>query len=411
MKRIILLILMVIICIAMSSGKSEMLSIDATIKQAQEKNLLVWNKDYNSFGRNVSVNVEIEIPDVQKVPILQASVWMGSEVAQEKNLKKALDQKDAGTGFLYEDPYIVKELGSNENVNATVFCENSEETEMSFFQVFCNEPLANRLGNWGYTSDYYYIKEIDQKSIYAEKNETPLSDVNHKLMILLQNYYGEDVDYDIDYVEIRGRARKRTGRRKDDLGDYKKDYKKGTYYISFKQKVKGIPVFMSIGSKMLTTNKSHVSQEVALKCSRISGIRYNELEYMDDTSFIFDSTWLNNINIIEDDVPIASIDGIIKTLEKSIDEGYIRDIYAVRFGYVCYLDDTSPETYTLYPSWVCDCIYANSAKEEIMENVATDAFRENFRYEQIIIDAQTCEIRSGWISEDEGLFHEKAITW
>ena len=46
-----------------------------------------------------------------------------------------------------------------------------------------------------------------------------------------------------------------------------------------------------------------------------------------------------------------------------------------------------------------------------MENVATDAFRENFRYEQIIIDAQTCEIRSGWISEDEGLFHEKAITW
>ena len=168
---------------------------------------------------------------------------------------------------------------------------------------------------------------------------------------------------------------------------------------------------MSIGSIMLTKNKSHVSQEVALKCSRISGIRYNELEYMDDTSFIFDSTWLNNINIIEDDVPIASIDGIIKTLEKSIDEGYIRDIYAVRFGYVCYLDDTSPETYTLYPSWVCDCIYANSAKEEIMENVATDAFRENFRYEQIIIDAQTCEIRSGWISEDEGLFHEKAITW
>ena len=98
MKRIILLILMVIICIAMSSGKSEMLSIDATIKQAQEKNLLVWNKDYNSFGRNVSVNVEIEIPDVQKVPILQASVWMGSEVAQEKNLKKALA---IGSAVLY----------------------------------------------------------------------------------------------------------------------------------------------------------------------------------------------------------------------------------------------------------------------------------------------------------------------
>ena len=207
------------------------------------------------------------------------------------------------------------------------------------------------------------------------------------------------------------RSRKKVGRKKSDLGDYKKDYPKGTYYISFRQKMEGIPVYLDIGKKMLTTDKTHISQDVALKCSRVSWITINEFEYMDEASFIINATMLKIEKRIEEDVPIASVDKMIETIERAIEEGYIRDVYAVRLGYVCYLDETSPETYTLYPAWICDCVYANSAKEEIIENVATDAFRENYRYEQIIIDAQTCEIQRGWISEDEGLFHEKAITW
>ena len=95
-----------------------------------------------------------------------------------------------------------------------------------------------RRGSWDYSSDYYYLNEVNPEMLFAEENDQPLSAANDVLAVLLQNYYGnENADYDVDYVEVRGRARKRAGRTKNDLGAYKKDYPKGTYYISFRQKI------------------------------------------------------------------------------------------------------------------------------------------------------------------------------
>lgn len=403
---------LLLMCIMVQMAKGEMISVVEAKREIAEENLQVWDKTYTAFGRKISVKAKIGIPDVEKIPILQVKAIMGKEVAEEMGLEKSPDQGNAGAGILYDDPYILSKLSDENSGVATVFCANPEEIDLAFLQSSYDKPNSKRYGNWGYISEYYYPDEINFETIYAEENEQSLFSANEQLKIVLQNYYkNKDVDYDIDYVEVRGRARKKVGRKKSDLGDYKKDYPKGTYYISFRQKMEGIPVYLDIGKKMLTTDKTHISQDVALKCSRVSWITINEFEYMDEASFIINATMLKIEKRIEEDVPIASVDKMIETIERAIEEGYIRDVYAVRLGYVCYLDETSPETYTLYPAWICDCVYANSAKEEITENVATDAFRENYRYEQIIIDAQTCEIQRGWISEDEGLFHEKAITW
>ena len=145
----------------------------------------------------------------------------------------------------------------------------------------------------------------------------------------------------------------------------KKITRMATYYISFRQKLEGIPIYAEIGHKMLTTNQTYVTQEVALKCQRIRGIETNTLEYMDETSFILDTTWMREEKRIQEDVPLATLEDVMRALEKRIEEGYIRDIYALRLGYVCYLDDTSPDIYALYPAWICDCIYANSPREQI----------------------------------------------
>ena len=162
---------------------------------------------------------------------------------------------------------------------------------------------------------------------------------------------------------------------------------------------------------MLTTDKTHITQETALKCSRVSWININGLEYMDGASFMLNATWMREEKRIQEDVPLATLDEVMRALEKKIEEGYIRDIYALRLGYVCYPDDISPDIYVLYPAWFCDCIYANSPREQIMKNIVTDAFRENFRYEQIVVDAQTCDIQAGWIDRDEGLYHAEPMTW
>ena len=407
MKKMLIALCALLLTPTLANASADMVSVSELRQQVE--NMGRWTQTYDTPNGEVSVDIPVIVPEVGTVPILRVSAVMGKDIAEEKGLLKSEEQ---GNGILYDDFDILSKLNVNVSDAATVFCANPEETNLAFFQVNLDEPLAKRLGSWDYSSDYYYPNEVNSETLFAEENDQPLSAANDALAVLLQNYYGnENADYDVDYVEVRGRARKRAGRTKNDLGAYKKDYPKGTYYISFRQKIGGLPVYMEIGQKMLTTDKTHITQETALKCSRVSWININGLEYMDGASFMLNATWMREEKRIQEDVPLATLDEVMQALEKKIEEGYIRDIYALRLGYVCYLDDTSPDTYTLYPTWVCDCIYANSPREQIEENVVTDAFRENYRYEQIFVDAQTCDIQSGWIERDEGLYHAKSMTW
>ena len=391
-------------------ASSDMVSISELRQQVETMGR--WTQTYDTPNGEVSVDIPIIAPEVENMPILQVSAVMGKDVAEEKGLHKSVDQENAGAGIFYDDFDILSKLNADVDDAAMIFCENPKEIDLAFLQVSHNDPNSMRGGNWDYSSDYYYPNEMNPETLFAEENDQPLSAAEDVLAVLLQDYYGsENADYGVDYVEVRGRARKRVGRTKNDLGAYKKDYPKGTYYISFRQKLEGIPIYAEIGHKMLTTNQTHITQEVALKCQRIRGIETNTLEYMDETSFILDTTWMREEKQIWEDVPLVTLDEVMQALEKKIEEGYIRDIYVLRLGYVCYLDDTSPDIYALYPAWVCDCIYANSPREQIMENIVTDAFRENFRYEQIIVDAQTCDIQAGWIDRDEGLYHAEPMTW
>ena len=394
--------------LALASG--DMVSVSELRQQVEVMGR--WTQTYDTPNGEVSVDIPIIVPEVENMPILQVSAVMGKDVAEEKGLHKSVDQENAGAGIFYDDFDVLSKLNANVDDAAMIFCANPKEIDLAFLQVSHNDPNSMRGGSWDYSSDYYYPNEMNPETLFAEENEQMLSTANDALAVLLQNYYGkENADYDVDYVEVRGKARKRVGRTKNDLGAYKKDYPNGTYYISFRQKLEGIPIYAEIGHKMLTTNQTYVTQEVALKCQRIRGIETNTLEYMDETSFILDTTWMREEKRIQEDVPLATLEDVMRALEKRIEEGYIRDIYALRLGYVCYLDDTSPDIYALYPAWICDCIYANSPREQIMENIVTDAFRENFRYEQILVDAQTCDIQEGWIDRDEGLYHTEPMTW
>lgn len=410
MKRFATMMGALLLMPTLALANSDMVSISELRQQVEAMER--WTQTYETPNGKVSVDIPIIVPEVENVPILQVSAVMGKDVAEERGLPKAADQENAGAGIFYDDFDILSKLNTDVDDAAMIFCANPEEIDLAFLQVSHNDPNSMRRGSWDYSSDYYYLNEVNPEMLFAEENDQSMSTANDALAVLLQNYYGkENVDYGVDYVEVRGRARKRVGRTKNDLGAYKKDYPKGTYYISFRQKLEGIPIYLEIGHKMLTTNQTHITQEVALKCQRISGIETNTLEYMDETSFILDTTWMREEKRIQEDVPLATLDEVIQALEKKIEEGYIRDIYALRLGYVCYPDDISPDIYALYPAWICDCIYANSPREQIMKNIVTDAFRENFRYEQIVVDAQTCDIQAGWIDRDEGLYHAEPMTW
>ena len=413
MKKIFaaLCTLMLVPTLALASG--DMVSISELRQQGEAMER--WTQTYDTPNGKVSVDIPIIVPEVENVPILQVSAVMGKDVAEEKGLLKSIDQENAGAGIFYDDFDILSKLNVDVDGAAMIFCANPKEIDLAFLQVSHNDPNSMRMGSWDYSSDYYYPDEMNPETLFAEENEQPMSTANDALAVLLQNYYGkENADYDVDYVEVRGKARKRVGRTKNDLGAYKKDYPKGTYYISFRQKIGGLPVYMEIGQKMLTTDKTHVTQETALKCSRVSWININGLEYMDGASFMLNATWMREEKRIQEDVPLATLDRVLESIEKEITTGRIRNIHALRLGYMRYSNPEMEDYAWAVPMWVLDCDYVPSGKRRVV-----DSFHEHFElnrweayeFAQIPLNAQTGEMKIITTGDEATFAVPEMTTW
>ena len=413
MKKLIVTFFVLLLVPALATASTNMVSITELRQQAE--NMGRWTQTYEAHGRTIEVDIPIIVPEVENVPILQVSAVMGKDVAEERGLPKAADQENAGAGIFYDDFDILSKLNVDVDGAAMIFCANPKEIDLAFLQVSHNDPNSMRMGSWDYSSDYYYPDEMNPETLFAEENEQPMSTANDALAVLLQNYYGkENADYDVDYVEVRGKARKRVGRTKNDLGAYKKDYPKGTYYISFRQKIGGLPVYMEIGQKMLTTDKTHVTQETALKCSRVSWININGLEYMDGASFMLNATWMREEKRIQEDVPLATLDRVLESIEKEITTGRIRNIHALRLGYMRYSNPEMEDYAWAVPMWVLDCDYVPSGKRRVV-----DSFHEHFElnrweayeFAQIPLNAQTGEMKIITTGDEATFAVPEMTTW
>lgn len=98
--------------------------------------------------------------------------------------------------------------------------------------------------------------------------------------------------------------------------------------------------------------------------------------------------------ILAEDIPLCSVDKVIEGARKMIEDGYIKKVYDLRFGYVIYSDPDEAwgkqrsaydmDTWYLVPSWVMYC--------RILENPKVDQLPEYPRLWEMTINAQTGEM-------------------
>ena len=115
--------------------------------------------------------------------------------------------------------------------------------------------------------------------------------------------------------------------------------------------------------------------------------------------------------VIEEDVPLKDIDVIIKKIEEKILAGNIRNVYALKLGYCVYFDELDETGYVLYPIWICECAYVESAKEELRPLSWVTDDREQPYYKRIVINAQTGEIEPMVITDEKQTYCPTVVTW
>ena len=365
--------------LALASG--DMVSVSKLRQQVEAVGR--WTKIYEAHGRTIEVDIPIYIPNEKELAVYDCSAYT-DYIKNPNNEDKT--NVYAYNGNLKE---LVKEESDDKSENAIIeVYGNGTELRIMF-----NSPEELLEHN---TRDYIKIKEsgyypdkVNADVIYAENSDLSLMEAEKYLEEIVRFFIRDGYDgIDIDYIKIAGRGRKTRSYTDEELGECADYYPKGTYFFNYYQKLHHIPIMMTIIATLNNKQENGVYGDLFGFWGTTGGI----CQIMDRDSFWLTIKWMKIEKEHEETVKLLPIEQIINTVEKEIKAGHVRNVYALKLGYIIYLNDKSPETYTLYPMWVLDCDYVENKNKEIKVNPYSDDIRDCFSFERICINPETAEM-------------------
>ena len=381
MKKILfaLCVLMIVPTLALASG--DMVSVSELCQQVEAMGR--WTKTYEAHGRTIEVDIPIYIPNEKELAVYDCSAYT--------DYIKNPNNEDKTNVYAYNENLkeLVKEESNDKSENAIIeVYDNGTELRIMF-----NSPEELLEHN---TRDYIKIKEsgyypdkVNADVIYAENSDLSLMEAEKYLEEIVRFFIRDGYDgIDIDYIKIAGRGRKTRSYTDEELGECADYYPKGTYFFNYYQKLHHIPIMMTIIATLNNKQENGVYGDLFGFWGTTGGI----CQIMDRNSFWLTIKWMKIEKEHEETVRLLPIDQIINTVEKEIKAGHVRNVYALKLGYIIYLNDRSPETYTLYPMWVLDCNYVENKNKEIKVNPYSDDIRDCFSFERICINPETAEM-------------------
>ena len=371
-----------------------------------------WNESYEAKGRTVQVDIPIIVPEVEEFPVFSVEPYYA---VYEQRLTRdgTMLEKIGEDGWC--SVYAESNLLSEEGITGEAKALDLDDFEQVNFNANYSSPRDEHNLNTKYTSKFFYPYEIEQADIYAEDNPVSLEDAVANMEKVVGYFYPEEPAVTVDRVELRSRLHKVKGIDDYNLGDYVEDYPSGTYNLSIREKMGGIPIYVDVGDRLsldLASDKGKKGvNDFWRKNVKLWRVSNNYFEFMNKSRFELNTVWLKRVNKIEEDVPLKNVDVIINNLKKEIEQGKIRKIYALKLGYCVYFSDEGKNIYTIYPAWICECDYTESAKEELKKFEQVQDDREQYYYKQLVINAQTGQIEPYLIKKQELAYCPQIITW
>ena len=371
--------LLLVPTLALASG--DMVSVSELRQQVEAMGR--WTQTYEAHGRTIEVDIPIYIPNEKELAVYDCSAYT--------DYIKNPNDEDKTNVYAYNENLkeLVKEESNDKSENAIIeVYDNGTELRIMF-----NSPEELLERN---TRDYIKIKEsgyypdkVNADVIYAENSDLSLMEAEKYLEEIVRFFIRDGYDgIDIDYIKIAGRGRKTRSYTDEELEECADYYPKGTYFFNYYQKLHHIPIMMTIIATLNNKQENGVYGDLFGFWGTTGGL----CQIMDRNSFWLTIKWMKIEKEHEETVRLLPIEQIINTVEKEIKAGYVRNVYALKLGYIIYLNDRSPETYTLYPMWVLDCDYVENKNKEIKVNPYSDDIRDCFSFERICINPETAEM-------------------
>ena len=379
MKKFLTVLCVLLLVPTLATANSNMVSISELRQQVEAMGR--WTQTYEAHGRTIEVDIPIYIPNEKELAVYDCSAY--TEYIKNPN------SDDKNNVYSYNENLreLTKENDGTSEADIEVYGKGTE------LRIMLNNPEdllgKNKNDNIKIKEYGFYQYQVDDKVTYAENNEMSLEEAEKYLEEIVEYFIKDEYNgIDIDYIKIAGRGRKTKSYTDEELGEYVDYYPKGSYFFNYYQTLHKIPIMMTIIATLNNKQENKIYGDLFEYWGTTGGI----CQIMDRNSFWLTIKWMKIEKEHEETVKLLPIEQIINTVEKEIKAGHVRNVYALKLGYIIYLNDRSPETYTLYPMWVLDCDYVENKNKEIKVNPYSDDIRDCFSFERICINPETAEM-------------------
>lgn len=348
---------------------------------AEEMDKFTWKKEYIIDGNIISVDIPIYILDENELEVYDCTSY--TEYIKNPNS----DDKNNVYSYNENLSELTKEKDGTSEADIEVYDKGTE------LRVMLNNPEdllgKNKNDNIKIKEYGFYQYQVDDKVTYAENNEMSLEEAEKYLEEIVEYFIKDEYNgIDIDYIKIAGRGRKTKSYTDEELGEYVDYYPKGSYFFNYYQVLHKIPIMMTIIATLNNKQENKIYGDLFEYWGTTGGI----CQIMDRNAFWLTVKWMKVEKVHNEKVKLLPIENVISALEKEIEDGHIRNVYSLKLGYIIYLNEESPKTYTLYPMWVLDCDYVETKGGNIKVNPYSQDIRDGFSFERICINAETAEI-------------------
>lgn len=385
---IVVTLLLLVLCIGASAAETCF-----TLPDIREQAKQGWHQTYTAHGREVVVDIEIVVPDASRFPVLKAkslhptaSVPLQRLGKDKRLVQDGIMLSNTTRSFIYSAP--------DDDSLARITRENPPPKGM-FIQ-----------------SELVYAPNLTWEKTYSLNNPLTLNDAYQLLLTTVSNYFNDiPLHFTPGFVSA-------------DLGIFVLDSAKGAVSaavwegyqgalnIRFYQELEGIPVLGT--AEMARRSKSGSagfdSPFFTIDLANRVYLRPLEVHGSDQVLQRVILALLAQKEVVYADVPLCSLDKVIRAYESLIESGQLRRVDSIRLGFAgWFLKDG--QTLLLTPCYLLSgLLYEDGDTTGEVEGM--ELLKEGQHRAFILVNAQTGELMDPWRTDsNRAADAPRIITW
>ena len=344
-RGMVLLAMMGIVMTGISAVDAEEYT---TITEIREETKEGWHESFWYEGAEIRAEVDVEIPDVDKVPVIRVKWPENLTPTGAPSNAEIYQSPPAGFGYsVMSQPNVLfantsQRVGVDRYVEEGARAENSplSAAEALAFAKAQVEPYVQDMG--GFDLQLSYMDAWSRQYAVLDRTST-----------------GDTLDYNQPLTDM------------------------GYYEISFNQTFQGIPY---------TQHDLRFEQSIKEESDVPGGAMgevFVRVGSADNYSLLFAPAQWDGVLV--DDLPLAPFARIRQEIRAMVESGYVRDIYRLRLVYVRLINPADiGNTWVLFPVWELSAeTVQNPSAPTVVYTPDERAKQQKFGGTKLLINAQT----------------------